>query len=161
MYEPHKRAYRHPQYKTSYRVKNWPEYERSLRNRGDITVWLSQDAIDAWTPPKNGKRGGQDVYSDIAIDTTLSLRLLFHLPLRQAEGFVGCILRLLGLDLSCLDHTTLSRRNRTVEVPRCIESFPDGPMNFIVDSTGLKVCGQGEWHSDKQRGKRRKRWNYT
>ena len=61
MPEARKRAYRHPKYKTSYRIKNWSEYEKSLRNRGDITVWLSQDAIDAWIPPKNGKRGGQSI----------------------------------------------------------------------------------------------------
>ena len=88
MAEAHKRAYRHPKYKTSYRIKNWSEYEQSLRNRGDITVWLSRDVIDAWTPPKNGKRGGQPLYSDLAIETSLSLRLVFHLPLRQAEGFL-------------------------------------------------------------------------
>ncbi len=82
MPEAHKRAYRHPKYKTSYRVKNWPKYERSLRNRGDITIWLSRDAIDAWTPPKNGKRGGQPIYSDIAIETSLMLRLVFHLSSR-------------------------------------------------------------------------------
>ena len=158
MYEPHKRAYRHPKYKTSYRVKNWPEYEKSLRDRGDITIWLSEEAIDAWTPPKNGKRGGQPVYSDIAIETTLSLRLLFHLPLRQAEGFLRSMFRLLEVDLPFPDHTTLSRRNRTVDVHRRIESLPDGPVSFIVDSTGLKVCGQGEWHAEKHRGKRRKRW---
>ena len=79
MHEPHKRAYRHPKYKTSYRVKNWPEYEKSLRDRGDISIWLSQEAIEAWTHPKNGKRGGQLTYSDIAIETTLSLRVLSFL----------------------------------------------------------------------------------
>ncbi len=113
MFEPHKVAYRHPKYKTAYRVKNWPEYEKSLRARGDITVWFSQDAIEAWTPPQNGKRGGQPVYSDIAIETSLSLRLVFQLPLRQTEGFLGSIFRLMSLDLPCPDHTTLSRRNRT------------------------------------------------
>ena len=97
-----KRArYRHPKYKTAYRVKNWPEYEKYLRNRGDITVWFNQDAIKAWTPQKNGKRGGQSVYSDIAIETSLSLRLLFRLPLRQTEGFLGSIFRLMSLDLPC------------------------------------------------------------
>jgi hypothetical protein len=74
MPEAHKRAYRHSKYKTSYRIKNWSEYEQSLRNRGDITVWLSRDAVDAWTPPKNGKRGGQPIYSDIAIETIILLR---------------------------------------------------------------------------------------
>ena len=67
MAEAHKRAYRHPKYKTSYRVKNWSEYEQSLRNRGDITVWLSRDAIDTWTPPKNGKRGGPS--GNVSLDT--------------------------------------------------------------------------------------------
>ena len=99
MFEPHKVAYRHPKCKTAYRVKNWSEYDKSLRNRGDITVWLSQDAIKAWTPQKNGRRGGQSVYSDIAIETSLSLRLIFHLPLRQTEGFLGSLFRLMSLDL--------------------------------------------------------------
>lgn len=67
MPEAHKRAYIHPKYKTSYQVRNWPEYEKSLRDRGDVTVWLSQDAIDAWQPEKNGKRGGQNMYSDMPV----------------------------------------------------------------------------------------------
>jgi len=158
MFEPHKVAYRHPKYKTQYRVKNWPEYEKSLRNRGDITIWFSQDAIEAWTPQQNGKRGGQSVYSDIAIATSLSLRLVFQLLLRQTEGFLGSVFRLMSLDLPCPDHTTLSRRNRTVDVQSNIDRLPDGPVCFIVDSTGLKVCGQGEWHSRKYGEKRYKRW---
>ncbi|MFC1765729.1 IS5 family transposase [Planctomycetota bacterium] len=158
MYEPHKVAYRHPKYKTAYRVKNWPEYDKSLRKRGDITIWFSQDAIEAWTPQKNGKRGGQPVYSDIAIETSLSLRLVFHLPLRQTEGFLGSLLRLMSLDLPCPDHTILSRRNQTLDVKRNIDRLPEGSVCFIVDSTGLKVCGQGEWHSRKYGEKRYKRW---
>ena len=74
MPEAHKRAYRHPKYKTSYRVRNWPEYEKSLRDRGDVTVWLSQGAVNAWTPEKTGKRGGQAIYSDIAIETAFTFR---------------------------------------------------------------------------------------
>ena len=132
MSEPHKRTYRHPKYKTSYRVKNWPEYEKSLRDRGDIAVWFSQEAVEAWTPPKNGKRGGQPRYSNLAILTALSLRMVFHLPLRQTEGFLGSIFRLMDLDLPCPDHTTLSRRNRTVEILKRITDLPDGPMCFIV-----------------------------
>ncbi|MGB3860532.1 MAG: IS5 family transposase [Candidatus Aminicenantaceae bacterium] len=158
MAEAHKRAYRHPKYKTSYRIKNWPEYEKSLRKRGDITIWLSQDAIDTWTPPKNGKRGGQPIYSVIAIETSLILRLVFHLPLRQAEGFLKSILKLMELYLPCPDHTTVSRRNRTLNVCRCIRSLPEGPVHFIVDSTGLKIYGQGEWHSKKHGKRWRKRW---
>ena len=116
MSEAHKRPYRHPKYKTAYRIKNWPEYEKSLRDRGDVTIWFSQDAIDAWTPGKTGTRGAQPIYSDIAIETALTLRVIFHLPLRQTEGFLGSIVKLMGQDLPCPDPTTLSRRNRTVNV---------------------------------------------
>ena len=137
MSEPHKRTYRHPKYKTSYRVKNWPEYEKSLRDRGDIAVWFSQEAVEAWTPPKNGKRGGQAIYSDIAIETAFTFRLVFHLPLRQTEGFVGSILKLMELDLPVPDHTTLSRRNRTVEVRKRITNLPGGPLCFIVDGAKM------------------------
>ena len=157
MSEPHKRR-RHRRYKTSYRVRNWPEYEQSLRDRGDVTIWLSQEAIAAWTPPKSGKRGGQALYSDIAIETGLTLRLPFHQPLRQTEGFLGSLLKLMGLDVPCPDHTTLSRRNQTVEIRRGIDKLPSGPIDLIVDSTGLKICGQGEWYSKKHRKKYRRRW---
>ena len=157
MYEPQKRK-RHPKYRTSYRVHNWPEYEKSLRDRGDITIWVSKEAIDTWTPPPTGKRGGQPLYSDIAIETALALRLIFHQPLRQTEGFLGSVLRLMGLNLPCPDHTTLSRRNQTVGVYRRIENMPAGPIDFIVDSTGLKICGQGEWHAKKHGKKQRRHW---
>jgi Transposase DDE domain len=158
MTEPHKRAKRHPKYKTAYRVTNWHEYDQSLRDRDDITVWISQDAIDAWTPPQTGKRGAQPLYADIAIETALSLRLLFRLPLRQTEGFLSSVLRLIGLTLPCPDHTTLSRRNATVAIRQQVERAPQGPISLIVDSSGLKVCGQGEWHSQKHGEKRYKRW---
>ena len=144
MTEPHKRPQRHPKYKTVYRVKNWREYDQSLRDRGDITVWISQDAIAAWTPPQTGKRGAQPLYSDVAIETALALRLLFHLPLRQTEGFVGSVLKVMGLALPCPDHTTLSRRHTTVVIRQQGDHASPGPIDLIVDSTGLKVCGQGE-----------------
>jgi hypothetical protein len=158
MTEAHKRPNRHPKYKTAYRVRNWAEYEKALRDRGDITLWISQDAIDAWTPPQTGKRGAQPVYSNIAIETALSLGLLFHLALRQTEGFLGSVLRLMWVDLPSPDHTTLSRRNATVVVRRKIDRAPQGSICVIVDSTGLKVCGQGEWHREKHGEKKRKAW---
>jgi hypothetical protein len=157
MTEPHKRK-RHPKYKTAYRVKNWHEYDKALRNRGDITLRISQDAIDAWTPPQTARRGAQPVYSDHAIETALTFRLLFHLALRQTEGFLGSILRLMGVDLPCPDHTTLSRRNATVAIRRKIDRAPQGPVCVIVDSTGLKACGQGEWHTQKHGEKKHKPW---
>ena len=78
----------HPTYKTKYRVANWPAYNQTLVRRGDVTVWVSSEAIVAWTPRRSGRRGGQRRYSDLAIETALPLRLVYHLPLRQAEGFL-------------------------------------------------------------------------
>ena len=78
----------HPTYKTKYRVANWPAYNQTLVRRGDVTVWVSSEAIAAWTPRRSGRRGGQRRYSDLAIETALTLRLVYHLPLRQAEGFL-------------------------------------------------------------------------
>ena len=158
MTEPHKRANRHPKYKTAYRVKNWREYDKSLRDRGDITLWISQDAIDAWTPPQTGKRGAPPMYSDVAIETALTLRLLFHLPLRQTEGVLHALLTLMGVALPCPDHTTLSRRNATVAIRQQVDRASAGPIALIVDSSGLKVCGQGEWHTQKHGEKTCKRW---
>jgi hypothetical protein len=158
MTELHKRSHQHPKYKTAYRVKNWHEYDRALRSRGDITLWISQDAIDAWRAPKTGKRGAQPVYADIAIETALTFRLLFRLPLRQTEGFLGSVLILMDLTLPCPDHTTLSRRHPTVAIRQQIDRAPEGPLSLIVDSSGLKVCGQGEWHTQKHGEKKGKRW---
>jgi hypothetical protein len=103
-----------------------------------------------------GKRGVQPIYADIAIATAIALRLLFHLPLRQTEGFLGSVLRLIGLALPCPDHTTLSRRNTTVAIQRKIECAAQGPISVTVDRTGLKVCGQGEWHAQKHGDKKRR-----
>ncbi len=118
-------------YKTKYRVTNWPEYERGLKSRGDITVWFSDEAHDAWTPPKNGRRGGQPCYSNLAILTALTLRVVFHLPLRQTEGFLDSLLRLMDLELKAPDHTTMSRRNKDVNVSSPTRAH-DGPIHLIV-----------------------------
>ena len=90
----------HPTYKTKYRVANWAAYNQALVRRGDVTVWLSSEAIAAWTPGRSGRRGGQRRYSDLAIETALTLRLLYHLPLRQAEGFLHALFGMMRLDLS-------------------------------------------------------------
>ena len=136
-------------YKTKYRVTNWREYERGLRGRGDISVWFSDEAREAWTPPNNGRRGGQPRYSNLAIVTAKTLRMVFHLPLRQSEGFLDSLLRLMELDLKAPDHTTLSRRNKDVDVP-CPTRAHDGALHLIVDSKGLKISGAGEWHAHRQ-----------
>ena len=139
-----------PKYKKRYRVGNWQAYEPALRARGDVTVWFAEEALRTWTPPPTRRRGGQPRYSNLAILTALSLRMLFHLPLRQTEGFVASLLRLMDLDLNAPDHTTVSRRNRDVLVP-ALSRADDGPLHLIVDSTGLKIYGDGEWCSRKHR----------
>ena len=104
MADAHKRK-RHPKYKTRYRIKNWPLYEEGLRARGDITLWFSGDVMDAWLPNPNGKPGRQRLYSELAIETILTLRLVFKLPLRQVEGFVNSLFSMIGLSLQSPDHT--------------------------------------------------------
>ena len=144
------------QYKKKYRIRNWREYKRGLRSRGDVTIWLSEDAIAAWVPPKNGLRGGQRRYSNLAVRTALTLRVVFGLPLRQTEGFLDSLLRLMGLNLKAPDHTTLSRRNQIVAVPPLTRSY-DGPIDLIVDSTGLKILGCGEWNAHKHKASKKRR----
>ena len=109
-------------------MTNWREYERGLRSRGDITVWFSEEAREARTLPKDGRRGGQPRYSNLAIVTALTLRMVFHLPLRQTEGFLDSLLRLMELDLKAPDHTKLSRPNKDVDVvgSRLFMRLPDG-----------------------------------
>ncbi len=96
--------------KSRYRVRNWAEYEASLQRRGDLTVWISDAALDAWRAPPTGRPGGQRTYTDVAIEAALTIRMVFHLPLRQTEGFLRSLANLLEVDLPIPDHTTLSRR---------------------------------------------------
>jgi hypothetical protein len=105
-------------------VNNWREYDQALRHCGDITLWLSHDTTAAWMAPRTGKRGAQPLYTDLAIKTALTLRLLFRLPLRQTEGFLSSILTLMGVSLPCPDHTTLSRRHVTVEIRQQVAHAP-------------------------------------
>ena len=142
----------HPKYKTKYRVRNWAEYEKGLVDRGDLTLWLSPEAMKTWNCTPSGRPGGQRKYSDLAIETALMVRLLLHLPLRQVEGFLRSIFRILNLDLLAPDHTTLSRRAKRLQV--AIAKPPtQGPIHLAIDSTGLSVVGEGEWAARKH-GKR-------
>ena len=145
----------HPKYKTRYRVTNWAEYDRSLVQRGDITMWISAEAIKAWKAKSAGKRGAPKKYSDIAIEAALTLRAVFRLPLRQAEGFLRSLLELMDLELEAPDHTTLSRRSKQLNVDLGFVQSKKG-VHLIVDSTGLSIVGAGEWASAKH-GKRGKR----
>ena len=147
----------HPKYKTKYHVGNWSAYDRALVQRGDITVWLAPDAIATWEAVGGGTRGGQRQYSDLAIETARTLRLIVHLPLRQTEGFLTSIFRMLGLDLSAPDHTTLSRRGQSLDLP--LRRAPAGAgLHLLVDSTGLSIVGEGEEAAVKHGGRGRRGW---
>ena len=147
----------HPKYKTKYHVCNWPEYECALVRRGDVTFWLSADAIAAWKPAPSGRRGAQRKFSDCAIETALTLRLVFRLPLRQAEGFLRSVLSMMRVDLDLPDHTTLSRRSRDLSVE--FHRIPvNEPIHLVVDSTGLSIVVEGEWAAVKHGGRGRRGW---
>src|SRR5215208_3628726 len=145
------------------KVTNWPAYDASLRQRGSLTVWFTDEAIAAWRAEPRTTRGGQPWYSELAILTALTLRAVFRLGLRQTEGLIGSVIRLLGLDLPVPDHTTLSRRAATLEVPRPRSGNADAgrdaePVHLLVDSTGLKLCGPGEWLVEKHGSCKRRSW---
>jgi hypothetical protein len=130
------------------KVVNWRDYDASLRQRGSLTVWFTAEAIEGWRAETRTTAGGQPWYSPLAILTALTLRAVFRLALHQTEGLIGSVIGLLGLSLRVPDHTTLSRRAATLEVPRPSRSSAgvDGesePMHLLVDSTGLKRCGAG------------------
>lgn len=135
---------------------DWSQYEQGLRQRGSITFWFSEDVIDQWHPETGGKRGGQSHYSDVAIETSLTIRTVFGQALRQTEGLVTSLIALMGLDIKAPDHTTLSRRGRTIVVAPLLRS--GGPLTIAVDSTGLKIYGAGEWNESKHGGGKRRKW---
>ena len=148
---------RHRIPKARYRVTNWPQYDAALVRRGGLTVWFTEEAVVAWHATATGERGGQPVYSALAIETGLALRLVFHQPLRQTEGLLRSIVAALKIDIAVPDHTTLSRRGGgMMTLPKLARR--DEPLHLLVDSTGLKMYGESEW-LDQQHGLRsRRRW---
>jgi hypothetical protein len=160
---PHKHnaAIRHRIGKMKFKVRNWREYEAGLRRRGSLTLWLTPEALDGWTAPRRKTRGGQQRYTDLAIETALTLGLVFGLRQRQSEGFLSSVLALRGLELPIPDHTTLSRRARTWKLSgrgSHRKPVPNGPLHVLVDSTGLQIYGAGQWLEDKHGAKSRRGW---
>ena len=126
-----------PRYRTEYRVRNWREYEKGLRSRGDVTIWFSDEATANWIARSTGARGGARLCSTVAIDTSLTLRTVFGMPLRQAGGLVGSLPGMPGLDHPPVpDHGTLSRRSRSPGVASKATRHRGSP-HLIVDRTGL------------------------
>jgi transposase len=149
---------RHHIPKMKFTVRNWAEYDAALRARGSLTLWVTDDAMDQWAALPRSTPGGQCFYSDLAIETSLMLRLVFRQPLRQTEGLMASIFELLGVDLKAPDHSTVSRRAMNLKAisNRC--KFPAGAAHILIDSTGLKVFGAGEWLLEKHGQKSRRSW---
>ena len=144
--------------KAKYRITNWPEYDRALVKRGDITVWFDEEFIRYhWRPEPAGRRGAPMKYSDQAIQTLLVLKATFKLAYRSLEGFARSLMTLLKLDYEVPDHSQMSRRAKKLQVtiPRRTRREP---MHVVVDSTGLKIYGEGEWKVRKHGVSKRRRW---
>lgn len=138
-----------------YKTTNWPAYNEALKRRGSLTIWFDPEIT--WDAVPNGKRGRQQTYSDAAIQTCLSMKVLFGMALRQTTGFVESLLRLVGLDWAVPDFSTLSRRQKTLAVNIPYRGSK-GPLHLLIDSTGIKVQGEGEWHARKHGGPKRRVW---
>jgi hypothetical protein len=144
--------------KPQYRVTNWREYDRALVARGSLTVWFDAAFVrENWRPKANGKRGAPFLYSDQAIQVLLMMKGVFHLPYRALEGFARSLMRLMEWPLPIPDHTQMSRRARTLSVVIPRQARP-GPVHVVVDSTGLKVYGEGEWKVRQHGAGRRRTW---
>ena len=150
-------AQRHPFRKARYRVKNWSEYDRALQERGSLTVWVTPEAMAAWQAPLTGQRGRSPFYSNLAIETGHLLRCAFGRPWRQTEGLLRSVVTLLGVNLAIPDHTTFSRRSVGLLLATPLPSTAE-PVHVVIDSTGLKVYGAGEWHQEKHGERGRRTW---
>lgn len=158
---PHKfnSSRRHKFEKKRYKVTNWAEYNESLRQRGDITIWLSPEVEEGWRAERRTTPGGQPVYSDLAIKVCLTLGMIYKQRLRQTEGFVRSLLRLMGLNVEVPHYSVLSRRGSCLTPPTKSKAQRAGPIDLVVDSTGLKIFGEGEWLQNKHNTKaKRKSW---
>ncbi|MCO6389300.1 MAG: IS5 family transposase [Devosia sp.] len=139
----------------AYKTRNWPAYNKALKRRGSLTIWFDPDMT--WDAAPTGKRGRQPVYSDAAVQTCLTMKVLFGMALRQTTGFVESLLGLIGLDWAVPDFSTLSRRQKTLKVNIPYRGS-DGPLHLLVDSTGIKIEGEGEWNARKHGGAKRRVW---
>ena len=140
---------------TTYKTRNWAEYNHSLKQRGSLSIWFDPEM--SWEAEASGRRGRQKTYSDAAIQACLTLKVLFGLPLRQTTGFVESLLKRVELDWSVPDFSTLCRRQKTLSVAIPYKGSA-GPLHMLVDSTGIKAEGEGEWNARKHGGPKRRLW---
>ena len=147
--------------KKRYRVRNWLEYNKALKNRGDITIWFSDAAIAGWaSTKKTGKPGSPETYSDLAMTTILTLKMVYRLGYRQVEGFVCSLVKLMGLDLIVPCSTQINRRSKKlhVEFAHGRKRKSEEELHVVIDSTGVKVYGEGEWKVRQHGLSKRRTW---
>ena len=144
--------------KISYKVQNWSSYNKALVARGNITLWFNDEAVEKWYSknPTKIRRGRPNIYSDECIELALTLRALFDLPLRGTQGFLMGALKMLGLKLEVPNFTRFSRRKLNVEIKVSPKSKEE--INIVVDSTGLKIYGEGEWKMRTHGKQKRRTW---
>jgi hypothetical protein len=142
--------------KSSYRIRNWSQYNDALVRRGSLTLWVDQETLQAWRYQGPARRGAQVQFSDAAIECLLTLRAVYHLTLRATEGFARSLFELMELDLDVPDYTTLCRRAATVQIT--LPKRAEGPLHLVLDSTGLKVYGEGEWKVRQHGYSKRRTW---
>jgi len=151
-----KQKHTQPRPKTLYRVKNWPEYDKALVQRGSITFWMSDDFEKTWMHIGEKQRGSQFDYSDQAILVMLTVKEVFHLTNRGVEGFMRSIFRMMKINLPVPDHTTLSKRGKDMKVN--LPKKANQKLNIVMDSTGLKIYGEGEWKVRQHGVSKRRTW---
>ena len=141
--------------KENYRLNNWSEYNNSLKKRGSLSIWFDDSVKDNWLYNGAQKPGGKKIYSDMAIEFCLTIRSLFHLPYRQTEGMVSSLLKMMLLDLPVISYTQFNRRTKHIDIK--LNNSKDA-IHIAVDSTGLKVYGEGEWKVRKHGWCKHRTW---
>ena len=145
--------------KATYRIRNWSQYNQSLVQRGSITLWIDDDVLVNWHPeaPAIRARGGQIQYSDQAIECVLMIKAVYRLPYRQSVGFTQSLIELMGADVRVPDYSTVCKRSVELNVDLGIETT-DTPKHIVLDSTGLKIYGEGEWKVRQHGYSKRRTW---
>lgn len=144
--------------KGTYKITNWRKYNESLVQRGSITFWFSEDVVKQWHHANDRPKVGHPfVYSNAAVECLLVLRELFQLPYRQTEGLARSLVQLMELELAIPDYTSLAKRAAKMEIALDVRRHR-GPIDVVVDSTGLKVFGEGEWKMRKHGKSKRRTW---
>ena len=144
--------------KEKYRLRNWSEYNQGLKQRGSLTFWISEDTLSHWlVTEKSGKKGASNYFSSQAILTFLMVKSLFNLPGRQTQGLMESLFSLMNIDLPIPDHSTVSRRARKLEIVLPVEKTSSS-RHVVIDSTGVKVYGEGEWKTRQHGMSKRRTW---